>query len=198
LQLILRSDAGFTMSQWPIWIVVAAIVGYAIYLFNKLVRTRQMVNEAWSGIDVQLKRRADLVPNLVQAVKGYAAHERGLLTQLTELRNAAQALPKSDVQARAKAEGALSAGLARLFALAESYPDLKASSNFLELQQELSRIENDLQMARRYYNGTVRDLNTMVESVPSNLIARPLGFKLRDYFELADANDRAVPSVNLR
>jgi LemA protein len=185
------------MSQWLVWVVVAAIVGCAIYLFNQLVRTRQMVNEAWSGIDVQLKRRSDLVPNLVEAVKGYAKHERELLTQLTELRNAAQALPQGDVQARAKAEGALSAGLARLFALAESYPHLKASNNFLELQQELSRIENDLQMARRYYNGAVRNLNTMVESVPSNLIARPLGFQVRDYFELADANDRAVPSVKL-
>ena len=186
------------MPQWPIWLVVAAIAAYAIYLFNQLVRTRQMVNEAWSGIDVQLKRRSDLVPNLVEAVKGYAAHERGLLAQVTELRNAARALPQDDVEARAKVEGALSAGLAKLFALAEAYPDLKASGNFIELQQELSRIENDLQMARRYYNGAVRNLNTMVETVPSNLIARPFGFEARNYFELADAGDRAVPPVSLR
>ena len=186
------------MPQWPIWLVVAAIAAYAIYLFNQLVRTRQMVNEAWSGIDVQLKRRSDLVPSLVEAVKGYAAHERGLLAQVTELRNAARAVPQDDVEARAKVEGALSAGLAKLFALAEAYPDLKASGNFLELQRELSRIENDLQMARRYYNGAVRNLNTMVETVPSNLIARPFGFAARNYFELADASDRAVPPVSLR
>jgi LemA protein len=186
------------MPQWSVWIVVAAVAAYAIYLFNKLVRTRQMVNEAWSGIDVQLKRRSDLVPNLVETVKGYAAHERGLLAQVTELRNAARALPQGDVEARAKAESALSVGLAKLFALAESYPDLKASGNFLELQRELSRIENDLQMSRRYYNGAVRNLNTMVESVPSNVIARTFGFEARNYFELADANERSVPAVDLR
>ena len=102
------------------------------------------------------------------------------------------------MEARAKAEGALNVGLAKLFALAEAYPDLKASGNFLELQQELSRIENDLQMARRYYNGAVRNLNTMIETVPSNLIARPFGFESRNYFELADASERAVPPVSLR
>jgi LemA protein len=186
------------MPQWPIWLVAAAIAAYAVYLFNRLVRTRQMANEAWSGIDVQLKRRSDLVPNLVEAVKGYAAHERGLLAQVTELRNAARALPQGDVEARAKAEGALSVGLAKLFALAEAYPEVKASSNFLELQRELSRIENDLQMARRYYNGAVRNLNTMVETVPSNLLARAFGFQARDYFELADAAEQVVPPVSLR
>jgi LemA protein len=157
-----------------------------------------MASEAWSGIDVQLKRRSDLVPNLVETVKGYASHERGVLSQVVELRNAARAVPEADVDARAKAEGALSAGLARLFALAESYPDLKASGNFLELQRELSALENELQMARRYYNGAVRNLNTMVETVPSNLIARTFGFEPRVYFELADAGERATPAVNLR
>jgi LemA protein len=186
------------MFQWTIWLFVTAIAVYAIYLFNALVRTRQMANEAWSGIDVQLKRRSDLVPNLVEAVKGYASHERGVLSEVTKLRDAARALPSADVEDRAKAEGALSASLGRLFALAENYPDLKASSNFLELQQELSGIENELQMARRYYNGAVRNLNTMVETVPSNVIAQMFGFGPRNYFELADVAERTVPSVNLR
>jgi LemA protein len=186
------------MLEWTIWLVVAAIAVYAIFLFNRLVSTRQLAHEAWSGIDVQLKRRSDLVPNLVETVKGYASHERVAMSEVTELRNAARAIPEADVEGRGKAEGALSGGLARLFALAESYPDLKASSNFLELQRELSQLENELQMARRYYNGAVRNLNTLVETVPSNVIARLFGFRPRDYFELADAGERAVPAINLR
>jgi LemA protein len=186
------------MLEWIFLIAAAAVALYAIFVFNRLVRTRQMANEAWSGIDVQLKRRSDLVPNLVETVKGYATHERELLARVTELRNAARALPDSDIEGRAKAEGALSAALGRLLAVAENYPDLKASANFLELQQELSRLESELQMARRYFNGTVRDLNTMVESVPSNIIANLFGFQPRGYFELADANERVVPGVNLR
>ena len=177
--------------------VVAAVVVYAIVVFNGLVRTRQMANEAWSGIDVQLKRRSDLVPNLVEAVKGYAAHERTVLEQVTELRNRARALPEGDVAARAQAEGALSVALGRLFALAENYPDLKASGNFLGLQQQLGDLENELQMARRYYNGTVRNLNVLVQSFPSNLLAGLFGFAARDYFELSDAGERAAPQVEL-
>jgi LemA protein len=178
-------------------VVVAAVVVYAIVVFNGLVRTRQMANEAWSGIDVQLKRRSDLVPNLVEAVKGYAAHERGVLQEVTELRGAARALPSGDVAARAQAEGALSAALGKLFAVAENYPDLKASSNFLELQQQLSDLENELQMARRYYNGTVRNLNVLAQSFPSNLLAGLFGFAARDYFELSDAGERGAPQVEL-
>ena len=185
------------MLLWIIIAVVAAAVVFAVVVFNQLVRSRQMANEAWSGIDVQLKRRSDLVPNLVDTVKGYAAHERTVLEQVTELRSRARALPEGDVAARAQAEGALSAALGRLFALAENYPDLKASSNFLGLQQQLSDLENELQMARRYYNGAVRNLNVLVQSFPSNLIAGALGFAPRDYFELADAADRAVPQVEL-
>jgi len=184
------------MLLWIILAVVAAVVVYAVVVFNGLVRTRQMANEAWSGIDVQLKRRSDLVPNLVESVKGYAAHERTVLEQVTELRNRARALPEGDVAARAQAEGALSAALVRLFALAESYPDLKASGNFLELQQ-LSDLENELQMVRRYYNGTVRNLNVLVQSFPSNLMAGLFGFAARDYFELSDAVERAAPQVEL-
>src|SRR5664279_2329737 len=137
------------MVFWIILAVVAAAVVYAIVVFNQLVRSCQMANEAWSGIDVQLKRRSELVPNLVETVRGYAAHERTVLEQVTELRNRARALPEGDIAARAQAEGALSGALGRLFALAENYPDLKASGNFLGLQQQLSDLENELQMARR-------------------------------------------------
>lgn len=184
--------------NWVIWALVGAAVLYAIVIFNRLVRTRQMANEAWSGIDVQLKRRADLVPNLVEAVKGYAAHERGVLEEVVRLRGAAAALPKDDVAHRAQAESALTVSIGRLIALAESYPDLKASRNFLELQQQLSTVEDELQMARRYYNGAVRNQNVLVQSVPSNLVAGLFGFREREYFELPDASDRAVPQVTLQ
>ncbi len=183
------------MLFWIIIAVVVAIALYAIAIFNKLVRLRQMANEAWSGIDVQLKRRSDLIPNLVETVKGYATHERTVLEEVTALRGAARAVPEGDVAGRAKAENALSAGLGRLFALAEAYPDLKASGNFLELQQQLSALEDDLQMARRYYNGAVRNLNVEVQSFPSSLIAGACGFAMRDFFELADAGERNAPQV---
>jgi LemA protein len=185
------------MLLWAILIAAAAIVLYAVIVFNSLVRTRQMANEAWSGIDVQLKRRSDLIPNLVEAVKGYAGHERSVLEDVTRLRGAARALPADDVASRAKAEGALSVALGKLVALAENYPDLKASNNFLELQQELSQLETELQMARRYYNGAVRNQNVLVQSFPSNLIAGLFCFGQRQYFEISDA-DRAVPGVTLQ
>jgi len=183
------------MLFWIIIAVAVAVVIYAISIFNRLVRLRQMTNEAWSGIDVQLKRRSDLVPNLVETVKGYAAHERSVLDEVTALRSAARAVPESDVAGRAKAENALSAGLGKLFALAENYPDLKASGNFLGLQKQLSALEDDLQMARRYYNGAVRNLNVEVQSFPSSVIAGACGFAARDFFELADAGERNAPLV---
>lgn len=185
------------MLTWIIVLIVAAVVVYAAVVFNNLVRARQMSDEAWSGIDVQLKRRSDLVPNLVEAVKGYAAHERNVLDEVTQLRGAARAVPAGDVAARAQAEGALSAGLGKLIALSENYPDLKASANFLSLQQQLSDLENDLQMARRYYNGAVRNLNVLVQSFPSNVIAGLTGFSTRAFFELAAAGERDVPVVDL-
>ena len=185
------------MLLWIILAVVAAAVVYAIVAFNSLVRTRQMANEAWSGIDVQLKRRSELVPNLVETVKGYAAHERDVLDEVTRLRGAARAVPEGDVAARAQAEGALSGALGRLFVLSENYPDLKASANFLGLQQQLADLENELQMARRYYNGAVRNLNVLVQSFPSNLIAAAFGFSPRDFFELDDAGERNAPQVSL-
>ena len=185
------------MLLWIVLIIIAVLAAYAVITFNRLVRARQMADEAWSGIDVQLKRRSDLVPNLVDAVKGYAAHERGVLEEVTERRGAARALPQGDVESRAQAEGALSAALGKLFAVAESYPDLKANNNFLELQKQLSQLEDELQMARRYYNGATRNLNVLVQSFPSNLIAALGGFTQRAFFELADQSERAAPRVSL-
>ena len=185
------------MLLWILLVVAAAFFLYLVITFNSLVRTRQMANEAWSGIDVQLKRRSDLVPNLVETVKGYAGHERSVLDEVTRLRGAARALPDNDVASRAQAEGALSLALGKLVALAENYPDLKASSNFLDLQQQLSQLETELQMARRYYNGTVRNQNVLAQSFPSNLIAGLFGFGQRQYFEASDG-DRAVTQVSLQ
>ena len=184
------------MTGWIILAIVAAVAVYAIYVFNRLVSLRQLANEGWSGIDVQLKRRSDLVPNLVDSVKGYASHERNLLQEVTEQRERARNAPPDDIARRAQAETALTVGLAKLMMVAEAYPELKASANFLELQKELSELENELQMSRRYYNGTVRNLNTLVQTVPSNFIAAAGGFTSRPYFEAAEA-DRAVPQVAL-
>ncbi|HZP71217.1 MAG TPA: LemA family protein [Pseudolabrys sp.] len=185
------------MLLWAIFLIAAAVVLYGIIVFNSLVRTRQMANEAWSGIDVQLKRRSELVPNLVEAVKGYATHERSVLEEVTRLRGVARDLPADNVSGRAQAERALSTALGKLVALAESYPELKANANFLKLQQELSQLEDELQLARRYYNGTVRNQNVLVQSFPSNLIAGAFGFAPRDYFELADVSERDVPQVSV-
>jgi LemA protein len=174
-------------------IVLAAL--YAVFTYNGLVRARQVAEEAWSGIDVQLKRRADLIPNLIETVKGYASHERQTLEEVVELRNKAQAVPAGDVAGRGVAEGLLGQALGRVIALAEAYPDLKANTNFLELQRSLEGIEGEIQMSRRYYNGAARDLNVKVESFPSNLIAGQFGFAKRAFFEITDEADRAVPTV---
>ena len=175
--------------------IVAVVALYAIVIYNGLVKARQMKEEAWSGIDVQLKRRTDLIPNLIETVKGYAAHEKGTLENVVELRNRAQAVPSGDVAGRAAAEGMLSQALGRLFALAEAYPDLKANQNFAELQRSLETTEGEIQMARRYYNGAARDLNVRVESFPSNLVANTFRFEKAPFFEIDDPADRAVPQV---
>ena len=181
-----------------IGLAIAAVVAlYAIILYNGLVKARQVKEEAWSGIDVQLKRRADLIPNLVETVKGYATHERETFEQVVELRNRAQAVPAGDVQGRAVAEGLLGQALGKLVALAEAYPDLKASQNFSELQASLQEVEDELQMARRYYNGAARDLNVKVESFPSSLLASAFSFAKAPYFEIENPADRAVPTVKL-
>ncbi len=184
------------MSTWIVLVAIAAVAFYAVTLYNRLVKNRQMSEEGWSGIDVQLKRRADLIPNLVDSVKGYAGHERELLERVTELRAQVGKVAPGDVAGRGKLEGMLSGAIGRLLAVAENYPDLKANENFLELQETLGEVEDEIQMSRRYYNGAVRNLNVMVESFPSNLVANQFGFEKRDYFVIEDDADRAVPEVS--
>ncbi|MEL7284309.1 MAG: LemA family protein [Pseudomonadota bacterium] len=174
--------------------VSAVLVTIAI-LFNMLVGKRNMVRNGWADIDVQLKRRADLIPQLVTAVQGYASHERQLFEDVIMKRNAALQAG-DDPDARGSKESALAAPVNKLLALAEDYPDLKASDNFGELQDELSDTENKIEMARRFYNGAVRELNVAVESFPSNLIAGLFGFSQSRFFEI-QMSDRAVPSVDL-
>ncbi|HKA78390.1 MAG TPA: LemA family protein [Xanthobacteraceae bacterium] len=180
-------------TNWMIAAVAVLVVLYAVVVFNRLVRQRNIVREGWSGIDVQLRRRTDLVPNLVEAVKGYAAHERGLFEDVT--RNRASSIAASDVGGQATAERALSGSLGRLMAVAEAYPQLKADKNFLDLQAQLAEIEDNIQMARRYYNGTVRNLNTTIESFPEIVLARAFGFKEAPFFELGDRSEAAAPQV---
>ena len=173
--------------------VAAALVFWGIAIYNKLVRNRNLVMEGWSGIDVQLKRRANLIPNLIESVKGYMGHERGVLTEVTELR--AKSMAAAAPGERGQAEGALGRALANLFAVAENYPDLKANQNFLDLQDQLAEIEEQIQLARRYYNGATRNLNILIESFPSNLVAGFFKFIQSEYFEIEDDGDRAVPEV---
>ncbi len=173
-------------------IVVVLFLG-AVVIYNRLVTNKNMVAEGWSGIDVQLKRRTDLIPNLIEAVKGYMGHERGVLEKVTELRN--QSLKAEGVGDKAKVEGALGAALGNLLAVAENYPDLKASANFIQLQQSLADIEDQIQLARRYYNGAARNFNILIQSFPSNLVAGTFHFTPVEYFEIEDAAERAVPKV---
>jgi LemA protein len=183
------------MFGWIILGIVVVVIGWGIMAYNNLVRQRQLSQEGWSGIDVQLKRRTDLIPNLMEAVKGYMSHERETLEAVTQARTAAQAAQNGTPEQRAQAEGVLSGALGRLFAVAEAYPDLKASQNFMQFQGELSNTENEIQLSRRYYNGTARDLNTAVESFPSNVIANFFKFEKVQYFEMENPADRAVPQV---
>jgi LemA protein len=174
-------------------VVVLLLLG-AVVIYNRLVTNKNMVAEGWSGIDVQLKRRNDLIPNLIETVKGYMGHERGVLDEVTELR--AKSLQAAGVGDKARAEGALGAALANLFAVAENYPDLKASQNFIELQKSLADIEDQIQLARRYYNGTARNFNILIQSFPSNLVANTFRFTPVEYFEIEAAAERAVPRVS--
>jgi LemA protein len=171
--------------------VVLAIVIIALY--NSLVRLKNRVDEAWSDIDVQLKRRHDLIPNLVETVKGYAKHERETLENVIQARNQAMsAQDQGDSKKLAQAENELSNTLKSIFALAESYPDLKANENFLELQRELSDTENKIQAARRFYNTNVRDFNTKLQVFPTNIFGKMLGFKDREFFEAEEAERENV------
>lgn len=175
-------------------VALAAII--VIVLFNQLIAKRQMVNNGWADIDVQLKRRADLIPQLVTTVQAYAAHERSLFEEVAERRNAALAAG-DNAAARGVAESELSRPVGRIIALAEAYPDLKANQNFLDLQNELSDTESKIEMARRFYNGAVRELNTAVESFPSNIVAGLFGIAKRAFFEITNAGDRAVPTLGI-
>lgn len=181
---------------WVVLVVAAIIAIYAIILFNRLVKSRQMAEEGWSGIDVQLKRRADLIPNLVETVKGYASHERSLFEEVARLRSQISRLATGDVAGRGQMEGSLSGAVGKLLALAEAYPDLKASDNFRDLQENLVKVEDEIQMSRRYYNGATRNLNVLVASFPSNLIASLFSFASRDFFEI-DPIDRKLPEVSI-
>ncbi|GAB7081591.1 LemA family protein [Megalodesulfovibrio paquesii] len=173
------------------FLILIALYGVAVY--NALVRGRNMMEEAFSGVDVQLKKRSDLIPNLVETVKGYAAHERETLDAVTKWR--AQSQQAHTREELAASEGMLGQALGRLFAVAENYPQLKADANFRELQTALAQVEDDLQNARRYYNGTVRDQNIRVESFPSSIVAGMFGFARGQFFELEDPADRATPQV---
>jgi LemA protein len=172
--------------------IVVAILIYGIVIFNGLVRQRNLVREGWSGIDVQLRRRTDLVPALVETVKGYAAHERKLFEDVTAIRSAS--IAASNVKTQENAERELKGALSKIIALQEAYPNLKADQNFLKLQEQLAEIEDHLQMARRYYNGSVRNLNIAIQSFPNVMLARPLGFEEAEFFEADDA-DSATPRV---
>jgi LemA protein len=177
---------------WIILGVIAAIAIYLVLIYNRLVGLRQTVSQSWSDISVQLKQRHDLIPNLVEAVKGYAAHERGTLEAVTNARNAA--IAASGPEAQAKAENMLTGALRQLFALAEAYPDLKANQNFLKLQSELSDIENKIAAARRFFNSAVQELNTAIQQFPAVLFARQMGFQEREFFEL-DEGERAAAAT---
>jgi len=176
-----------------ILILVLALTAVAVVLYNRLIRSRNRVDTAWSDIDVQLQRRHDLIPNLVKAVDQYADYEKATLTAVTELR--IEAMRVSSVDERGKVEEELSTGVQKLIALAESYPDLKANENFLNLQKQLVETEDYLQFARRYYNGSVRDYNTQTETVPSNVIASSFGFGPRSFFQKSSDEAANVPLI---
>ena len=183
------------MTPIIILLIAVAVVALAVIsIYNSLVRLNVQTNNAWSDIDVQLKRRYDLIPNVVETVKGYASHERQTLEAVINARNRAVSAQAAGPAERGQAEGALTGALRGLFALAESYPQLRAVETFGQLQATLSQIEEAIQNARRYYNAVVRDLNTKVQQFPSNIVAGMFGFKNREFFEVPDA-DRAVPQV---
>lgn len=185
--------------------VVAAVIIWVIFSYNKFVRLIQQAKEAWADIDVQLKRRYDLIPNLVETVKGYASHERETLDSVTQARNQATQvhvdpsnITPAQITAMAGAEAGLGQALGRLLAVAENYPDLKANTNFLELQRELSDTENKIQAARRFYNSNVRDLTIGVQSFPGNVIANMFSFKAMEYFELGEGEQAARNPVAVK
>src|SRR5215213_5888749 len=179
------------------WIIVAAIVLlllYVIGVYNRLVRLRALVREGFSGITVQLRRRADLIPNLVETVQGYATHEREVFEEVTRAR--AATVNAGGVEATAQADAQMTGLLGRLFAVAEAYPELKANTNFLQLQDQLANVEGELQSSRRYYNATVRDLNSEIQSFPAVLVAKPLGFGEEPFYNDGDPAIQSAPKVS--
>jgi LemA protein len=182
------------MIGWIVLGVIVLILLYVIAIYNRLVRLRALVKEGFSGITVQLRRRADLIPNLVETVQGYATHEREVFEQVSKAR--AATVNAGSVEATAQADAQMTGLLGRLFAVAEAYPELKANTNFLQLQDQLSNIEGELQGARRYYNATVRDLNSTVQSFPPVLIARPMGFSEEPFYQDEDQSIQTAPKVS--
>ena len=185
---------------WIIVGVIALLAFWTLMVYNKLIRLTQQTKEAWADIDVQLKRRYDLIPNLLETVKGYAAHERETLDAVTAARAAATSvhvdpsnITPEQINAMAGAESALTGALGKLLAVAEAYPDLKANQNFGQLQTELADTENKIQAARRFYNGNVRDLSIAIQSVPNNIVANMFGFKEEEYFELEENSEEREP-----
>lgn len=174
--------------------VVVLVVLFIVGIYNNLIKLLNLVKEGWSGIETQLKRRSDLIPNLVETVKGYASHEKGTFEAITQARAAATAA--TTPEDRAKAEGQVGALLGKIVAIAEAYPELKANTNFLELQRELSNVEEQVNLARRYYNGAVRNYNTSIQTVPNNIVASLTRFVPAEYFEIEDPADRAAPKVS--
>src|SRR5215211_5012697 len=183
--------------EWVLLAIVVAVVLYGVVTYNGLVSLRQRVTQAFADIDVQLKQRHDLIPNLVETVKGYAAHERGTLEAVIQARNTAIAAQGQGTAQMAAAENMLSGALRQLFALSEAYPDLKANQNFQQLQSELSDLENKLAAARRFFNNSVQEYNTGIEQFPAALLAGPFGFQRREFFDVAEARPQLeqAPSV---
>ncbi len=177
-----------------ILIIAGLIIVWLIFTYNRLITLKNRAKEAWSDIDVQLKRRYNLIPNLVETVKGYASHEKGVFEKVTEARS--QAMGAKTIEEHSEAENMLSNTLKSLFAVAENYPDLKASTNFLELQRELRDTEDKIQAARRFYNTNVRDMNIRIESFPANIVANIFRFARMDFFEVKEAVAREMPKVN--
>jgi len=176
-------------------IIVAVVLLWFFVTYNLFIKDKNLIREAWSGIDVQLKRRHNLIPALVDIVKGYSAHERKLFNEIAEKRSKAAGL--KNINEKSEAETEISGMLKNIFAVVENYPNLKANVNFLDLQKQLVEMEDHIQYARRYYNGTVRNYNIKVESFPGNIVAKLFNFKQKDYFEITLATERKTPEVNL-
>lgn len=177
-------------------LIIVLLIGFVILTYNNMIKMRNQADEAWSDIDVQLKRRYNLIPNIVETVKGYAAHEEGVFTKVTEART--NAINAGDMKGQAQAENMLSGALKSMFAVAENYPELKANENFIQLQNELVDTEDKIQAARRFYNGTVRDFNTKLQQFPSSVIAQSFKFEKKEFFEVSDEKEKENVEVSFK